>query len=110
MFGRTLNYSTPSYWPGKLVDEDGQGSSNDNYGRTIEVGPEDDIIALLSRTTQRTLPYGAIRSRTEFSDGMRRLAGIGVLIGGVLLWKKYSYVGVALVVLGGATALYPGGA
>ena len=110
MFGRTQNYSAPSYWPGKLVDEGGQGSSNDSYGRTIKVPVDDDVLDLLSRTTQQTLPYGAVSSRTAFSENARRLLGVGIAAGGVMLWKKQWIAGASLVLLGGSMALYPGGA
>lgn len=107
---RALNYSTPSYWPGKLVDEGGQGSSNDSYGRTLSVSPEADVEYWLSRTTQQSLPYGAVASRSTFGEAARRLLGVGVAVSGALLWKKSALAGATLVLLGGSVALYPGGA
>ncbi|TAL42405.1 MAG: hypothetical protein EPN91_08480 [Salinibacterium sp.] len=69
-----LNYSTPGYSPGKLVDEFGQGSSNDSYGRTVVVTATEqvDLYAL-----DPTIPYGAVRAnRVPWFRNLDMLGGI----------------------------------
>lgn len=83
-----LNYSSPGYSPGKLVDEFGQGSSNASYGRTVDVtGAEQvDMYGL-----DPTVPAGAVHANA--TPLVRALDAAAAVFGVLAFFAGYKTLG-----------------
>lgn len=85
-----------AYSPGKLVDEFGQGSSNDNYGRTVVVTAAEQVESFLP---SNTVPYGVVPgNRTPWFRNLDMAGGVSAAALLFLGYRKSAGVLFALVV------------